>query len=460
MRALAWSGTSAVAVGDAGEVLTTQDGIVWERLDPFTDRSLCAVVWDGSEFLAAGKATAMYRSKNGFDWTEEPVPFGVDVACLGYHEGTVFAATEAGDVWTRVGGFGPWNRVRAGDGVRLNAFARTAGRFIFAGENGMLLASRWGVEWEVLPVETDANLRAIAVADQTVVVGESGTILVSDDLCSWEMRPPAPPADVNDIAWNGTHYVAVSSRGIYRSADGEDWAQMASWFYVNSVAWAGNKFVAVGADGRLLVSSSGTDWSSRPSGTTADLWVVHWDGEKIFAGGDDGLILESEDGQVWESGSLNAPGAVFGIAGDRSTGVVAVTNLGYVARTDDGESWSSAAYFGCCLHDIAFEQGQYITAGSEYVRLSSDGQNWQGVRVPHFALRGVGADDDHIYVVGTNGVILSSDNGQNWEFEETGLDDPGGDLFVAHFELNSVLATPGGVFVGGDNGVVLRRVRQ
>lgn len=66
------------------------------------------------------------------------------------------------------------------------------------------------------------------------------------------------------------------------------------------VFWTGSQFVAVGDYGALYVSSDGTSWSMRNTGTGRDLYSVGLSGTRLLAAGENGLILSSTDsGGSW-----------------------------------------------------------------------------------------------------------------------------------------------------------------
>jgi uncharacterized delta-60 repeat protein len=69
---------------------------------------------------------------------------------------------------------------------------------------------------------------------------------------------------------------------------------------MRDVFWTGSQFVAVGDYGSLYVSSDGTSWSMRNTGTGRDLYSVGLSGTRLLAAGENGLILSSTDsGSSW-----------------------------------------------------------------------------------------------------------------------------------------------------------------
>ncbi len=66
-----------------------------------------------------------------------------------------------------------------------------------------------------------------------------------------------------------------------------------------ALAWTGTTLVAVGSAGTILTSPDGAVWTTRASGTTADLTAVAWIGDQVVAVGDGDTVLTSPDGVTW-----------------------------------------------------------------------------------------------------------------------------------------------------------------
>jgi hypothetical protein len=452
LRSIAWSGALAVALGDNGELLTTPDGRTWTRHTQFTDKDVNAVTWTGQVFVAGGEDGDVFSSADGTLWLSEETPFSQTLKGLTFHNGTLVGVTKSGEIWVKLLN-GEW--ILRGDtgGRALNGVAWGADAFVAVGDDATVLVSSDGRCWDQFEVMVETDFRSVSGGDRIVAVGTNSAVVVSDDVRSWEIRPSSPPYDIEDIAWNGATYIAVGGEGAFRSNDGQSWSGIlgAPW-KLRSVTWTGIQFVAVGSDGVVLVSSNGANWTSESPGNDADLWTVFWTGNKLLVGGDSGLMLSSLDGASWTEQSLDLFGAIFGIAASAES-IVAVTSLGYVAVTDDGENWVTDRITGS-FSDLVWFNGQFIATSVGWIHVSSDGRSWQGypVGTTHY-LGGIGVHNQRVYVVGANGEVFSSNDAMSWTQEVTGLSELDR---VGPFLLNSVLSTRDGVLVGGDNGIVLR----
>src|SRR5688572_17362042 len=106
--------------------------------------------------------------------------------------------------------------------------------------------------------------------DRLVAVGEAGRIVVSDDGVAWTPRevPPLARHDLRAVTWGDGTFVAVGEAGtIVWSRGGDEWQRVQSLapYQLNDVAWDGTQFVAVGGDwdsgAVTLVSPDGALWA-------------------------------------------------------------------------------------------------------------------------------------------------------------------------------------------------------
>lgn len=74
----------------------------------------------------------------------------------------------------------------------------------------------------------------------------------------------------------------------------------------------GNLLVMVGASGMIKTSSDGINWTTRTSGTVANLWSIDYQNGLFIAGGDGGIVDVSSDGVTW---SVRATGGSRSIEG-------------------------------------------------------------------------------------------------------------------------------------------------
>ena len=232
----------------------------------------------------------------------------------------------------------------------------------------------------------------ISTTLQWVAVGAGGFIANSTDGNTW-----TPAATVTGVSGKGGItqgqgvaygkdnlgaglWVAVGQGGVIaKSTDGNVWTPAATSTYGNvggltsgyGVAYGkdnlgGNLWVAVGDGGVIAKSTDGNVWTpaatvtgvSGKGGLTSGYGVAYGK-DNLGAGlwvavGDGGLIAKSTDGNTWTPAATSADGSKGGIT-DVGEGVaygkdnlgaglwVAVGSGGLIAKSTDGNVWTSAA---------------------------------------------------------------------------------------------------------------------
>ncbi len=158
-----------------------------------------------------------------------------------------------------------WDIVEGGNGL------------VAVGDNGRILHSSDGNEWEAQPSGVEAWLVAIAFAQgRYVTVGDQGAILISSNGLSWRPATHVPTTKrLNNVAYGNGHWIAVGEEGTILISDdnAENWETVASpttkWLRalaLNPVAVSRNVghedafWIASGESSEVLISENGRDW--------------------------------------------------------------------------------------------------------------------------------------------------------------------------------------------------------
>lgn len=197
-------------------------------------------------------------------------------------------------------------------------------------------------------------------------------------------------------------FVAVGYGGRrISSPDGVTWENDQRWSneakdddnVLLDVAYGLDRFIAVGEGartGRIVVTRDGKDWKELPPvkervGTIAF-------GKDRFVAGHGAELLWSTDGETFHAGEkLGIEGTVHArrsAFGDGEGGAMFVMigdadlsaggkRVGWRATTTDGETWSSQAVDTPQARAIAYGSGHFVVVGPNGLLESShDGQNW------------------------------------------------------------------------------------
>lgn len=293
LRAIAYGDNQFVAVGDAGTILTSPDGIVWTKRTSGTAYSLYSVAFGNNRFVAGGGLNlsedskgVMLTSPDGATWTPilssavKGVLYGICygngtfVAVGGIMEGPLqhpdlILASPDGRLWTPQVSPEPVTSLRF-TGAILFSVTYAKNTFVAVGSEFFYLRPSW---------------------PQYV---NNGRILTSPDGLQWRQQ-------AKDGFWlyavtygNGL-FVTYDVYATLTSPDGRSWTRgpQQSVPTIYGIAYGNGAFAAVGCQGSMLTSFDGNQWSNRVSGTTNALYGITFGNDTFFAVGEAGTILQS-----------------------------------------------------------------------------------------------------------------------------------------------------------------------
>jgi len=206
-----------------------------------------------------------------------------------------------------------------------------------------------------------------------------------------------------------------------------------------------------------VLSLSNWKWSNpKPSGNK--LRAIEYGNGKFVIGADE-FILTSSDGISWNE--HNAEGVfISNIVFDGSKFVAVGSGQFTVGKglqgngfytSLDGIQWSK--HNSLIAYDLAWNGSIYVAVGDYKIYTSSDGILWNEKTIEGIEsarLVSVVWGKDKFVAVGTNGKIITSSDGQNWNIQSSGTNNWlvsvawGNNTFVAT-DIHSVLSSPDGV---------------
>jgi hypothetical protein len=341
-----------VAVGGAGTVCTSADGVNWQSQKLGTHINLLGVTHGGGQFVAVGGETHV-----------DPIE--------GFH-------TFTGAVFTSRDGVA-WVRQPASIGAPLYRVTWSGNRFVALGSRGWSTASE--------------------------------TYAWSDNGSNWVSHAPNDVVGYgNDVTFNGTKFVSVSGGAIRTSVNGVSWTTVTNLGNTIGVAADGERLVTVGGWGLVAASlDGGATWTQAVSGTQDFLYDVSFCNNRFVAVGNGGRLLTSADGLTWTSRTSGTESLLEDVTWGNGT-YVAVGRQGAVVASRDSQSWSNVANATSWLNDIAYGSNLFVAVGPRAIYSSTNRTTWRSQSAPW--LEGVCFGNGCFVAVGAR--ILLSSNGVAW----------------------------------------------
>lgn len=236
------------------------------------------------------------------------------------------------------------------------------------------------------------------------------------------------------------------------------------------VAMRGHFAWIVGYHGTILRSQDqGLTWELQPSGTTEALFRVSAvNANEAWIAGSYGTILHTRDGgKSWHKQQTPTEEHLFGLDFINSRKGWAVGSRGTVLHTDDGgETWTNRAIDAdIILNDVRFldaRQGWAVGEFGRIYRTRDGGLSWtkqnSPIEVPFISgasrnlFRLLMSDSRSGWAFGLDGVILTSQDGQNWEMA---AQDGGSPADAKRYHLFSASSVGLKKWAVGERGTVL-----
>jgi len=265
--------------------------------------------------------------------------------------------------------------------------------------------------------------------NQFVAVGNNGLVITSPNGTEWEVqRVKNSRIRLKGVAWGNDRYVVVGSAGIVlTSSDGASWTEhypsAANGKKLMQIDWANNQFVAVGGEGLILTSTDGVEWVEQNSGTVDELLDIAGGNGKFVVVGKHGTIVTSSNGKDWTETILEGVKFLNSVAWSGKE-FVAVGSLGYgsvFARSSDGQEWQLKEFAGFerLLFDVTWSGTHFVVVGTDIV-ISPDGREWTFLNIGEpdtgyrLYFRQVAGIEDSYVAVGLEGEIFTSHDGMIW----------------------------------------------
>lgn len=263
----------------------------------------------------------------------------------------------------------------------MTSLAYNGRKFLATAENYDLYESKDGETWQFLESNWDDKVR---YAGQLFFTFRTD-LHYSTDGITWVYREieGARIPRINDIAHNGSMYVAVGKDDITDSAllitspDARQWTRrpLGLRHELFSIAWTGKRFIVVGesrtsfgdssgnvtgSPGPILTSEDGITWTPRKTVMSQDVVKVIWSGKRAVAVGGD--IMTSPDGITWKLETWRR-GYPFETAVSNGDQVVAFSRDSLFLSVDGGRWIPKAMPSFTEITDALFTGEKFVATG-------------------------------------------------------------------------------------------------
>ena len=355
-----------------------------------------------------------------------------------------------------------WVQRDAGYTNYLGVGAAGGGKVVVYGGDSFAVSAD-GIGWQQVPQPSPDAVAALGFGNGVfVAVGYSGSIATSTNGLDWVIRRQSDGwENFLEVCHGQAGFVALSGRGIFHSATGEQWDKVytviagtpkhcvygqgaflasdengdlysssdgRSWQLTGKrlpspatkLLWDGIQFIAVMTDSaQAYVSTDGGEWSPLRSPTSISVWDAVSAGGKLVMVGRGGGIVSGLSMTNLDTASAGIYGSLSGIAaGPPGVVTVGIPSGSYrVAFSPDGFSWrglplslSSRPTF------VRYSRNRFLVGGEKGgVWTSTDGQQWSAAPINRSVpLRGMATDGQTEVLVGGQSVLLYSTNGVDW----------------------------------------------
>ena len=473
---------TGVAVGQAGSVLTTSDGgATWTLRD--SGLSVDYVLWrvrfiDSSNVVAIGGfvtlagevgAGVVHSTDAGQTWTipgsaltnidfsdayfpdpQNGMAVGLNLATF---QPTISRTSDGGASWN----------TQAFDTLGLLkaiAFPQPEVGFAVGGDFGqgtalLLGTTDGGDTWAPIPIPSGNQLNDIefANADVGAIVGNAGTLFTtSDGGLTWQPQTVDTTTDLHGVTFDGAGNLVVmggdyADQGtILISTDGgATWSTQNFDRSIEGVAFGNaDTGTAVGFGGAMLhTTDGGQSWLSQQESVSPNilLGVAFVDAQIGTAVGDIGTILRTKDGGVtWRTQASGTILPLLGVAAVDADELMAVggdiltAEHVIVGTTDGGNTWTDHTPQDLLVPmlAVACPASGICTAVGEcgkIVHTDDGGTTWTTQRdadcTTLLPLQGVAfLDTEHGIAAGRGTILLTSDGGANWVYQQPPTDEP------------------------------------
>ncbi len=426
MGGMTFDGNRYWVVGDHGMIMSSLDGLQWDRKFTPCFGQLSAIAWNGIRYVAVGAKGLVVTSLDGDHWSVWSS--GTNLRLRGVIAAESFFYVFGDDGLLMVSWFGGWLPLNSNTANDLYAAGKFDDRLVMVGSGGTIIYSDNNVDWIVPSVSTGNRLHdVVANGSVLIAVGTQGTIVRSTNLgSSWTViaQGGINPCSYRVATTLDGDFHIMGNNGCHKtSSDGLSWGAGSAGvtgFSASSETSDGFESIASSVDGRFLSYQQGGLWQEYSSGTRKWLIAIHQDNGVAVAVGFDGEILRSQSSGNWQSATSNTNEHLFDV--NRLGGTwIAVGYQSTLLTSPDGTLWSPVAIPGALQFSaLATGNGRAIAvARSGEIYYSDDAVLWLPANTSAIVDTMQASiflpSSQYFVAAGGDGGLYYSDDGTDWD---------------------------------------------
>ncbi len=318
-----------------------------------------------------------------------------------------------------------WQQAMGLNGGTVNALMSMAESDLWAGTNvGLFYSSDNGQHW-VQQGFKSATVYALTHVDDTLYAGIGysdedgfgGVFRSIDHGVTWQKNLEGREVWSLSIE-RGRLFVGTAQHGVFRSSDGVDWTQFLDGTSVYAIHASGNS-VIVATDSAVFRSDDGGDhWKPNALSAHGTVYCFCSVGSVLYAGGDYGLFQSTDDGESWSAAALHK---------HTINALLADSTRLYVGTDDAGVQTIQLGSTSPDSSNIGDESVYALSLASQHVFAGTweDGVFTSKDNAKVFDNTSIGltaasmsvfAQSDSTLFAAGDGVAMSTDGGQSWEW--------------------------------------------
>lgn len=306
LTALLTAGLKTTATSGAPSAVVDDPGTEPSRIHA----TLNDVTFARETFVAVGREGIILTSPDGLDWERQDSDCQANLFAVSAGDDLVVAVGDEGTIVVSPNGVDCWARAKSGTKAPLRDVAFGNGRYVALGSYNTILISEDGWHWSKADHQLECNFRSISFGNgKWIVSGSGGTLFHSDDGKKWS----PVVLGFRSVCHGKLFFADGASFLIYRDhatrcclarlePEGTSKCDLVgTGACLKGMAKDRDLTVLVGRDGVVIASMGDGRWGYRNSGTCVDLFGVAYGKGRFVVVGREGTILRSDDGSSWES---------------------------------------------------------------------------------------------------------------------------------------------------------------